>query len=391
MSDTGGTNESLADKKKRMLHDAQNSIAQLLHEIKQHLFPHYPMENRNVQNNTKKKMSGKKENSFRDVPRDEPATQQGRKVIHCTKRTGSPRRATGATRDSRDIPPITVTRERSYKIKAVGHYTPGTPKKKTSSAPVSLKKSKTWGTNIGTVKYKRKIVATTASSRPKHHQGINKSLNENAVVPASDVEISSSDYSRSPSPFLPSDSGTDTENSGEEGEVKNNLENEMSDQSVFGNISNKQGKEIVAQPDNTMKNNAGVEEEKISSGPTGQDKEKASRVELTDEKRADPGDTNQSTKIAAQQDGYRQTKNVPSEKEAEPSDTEIDTDKDDAPGEGDEEDEKTAIPSQPNINKIITVTKITTDKIGDKVGEDKVGEPQKRDQKKGSDEETWNR
>jgi hypothetical protein len=40
MSDTGGTNESLADKKKRMLHDAQHSIAQLLHEIKHHWFPH---------------------------------------------------------------------------------------------------------------------------------------------------------------------------------------------------------------------------------------------------------------------------------------------------------------------------------------------------------------
>jgi hypothetical protein len=65
---------------------------------------------------------------------------------------------------------------------------------------------------------------------------------------------------------LPSDSGTDTENSGEEGEVKNNLEMEMSDQPVFGNNSNKQGKENVAQPDKTMKNNAGVEEEKITRG-----------------------------------------------------------------------------------------------------------------------------
>jgi hypothetical protein len=137
-----------------------------------------------------------------------------------------------------------------------------------------------------------------------------------------------------------------------------------------------------------MKNNAGVEEENIISGHTGKDKEKASRVESTDEKRADPGDTNQSTKIAAQQDGYRQKESVRSEKEAEPSNTEIDNDEDDTPGEG---DEKTAIPSQPNTIKIITVTKITTDKIGEKVGEDKVGEPQKRDQNKtGSDEETWN-
>jgi hypothetical protein len=181
---------------------------------------------------------------------------------------------------------------------------------------------------------------------------------------------------------LPSDSGTDTKNWGEEGEVKHNLEKEMSDQPVFGNNSNKQGKEIVAQPENMMKNNAGVEEEKIISGPTGQDKEKASRGEPTDEKRADPGDTNQSTKIAAQQDDYRQTESVSSGKEAEPSDAVIDTDKDDAPGEGDGDEEKAAIPSQPNINKIITVTKITTDKIGDKVGKDKVGEPQKRDKKR---------
>jgi hypothetical protein len=98
---------------------------------------------------------------------------------------------------------------------------------------------------------------------------------------------------------------------------------EMSDQPVFGNNSNKQRKENVAQPDNNMKNNAGVEEEKNISGHTGQDKERASRVEPTDEKKADPGDTNRSTKIAAQQDGYRQTETVQSEKEkeAEPSDT----------------------------------------------------------------------
>jgi hypothetical protein len=235
MSDTGGTNESLADKKKRMLHDAQKSIAQLLHEIKQHRSPHYPMENRNDQNNTETKMLGKKENSFHGVSRDEPATQQGRKVIHCPKRTGSPRRATVATRGSGDILPITVTRERSCKIKAVGNYTPGTPKKKICPAPVSLEKSKARGEKIGTVKCKRKIVATAASSRPKRHKGINKYLNENAVETASDVDSSISDYSRSPSPFLRSDSGTDTENSGEEREVKNNLEMEMSHQPVFSN------------------------------------------------------------------------------------------------------------------------------------------------------------
>jgi hypothetical protein len=75
------------------------------------------------------------------APSDEPATQQGGKVIHCAKRTGSPIRATGATRESKDIPPITVTRERSCKMKAVGYYTPCTPHKKKYPAPVSLKKS----------------------------------------------------------------------------------------------------------------------------------------------------------------------------------------------------------------------------------------------------------
>jgi hypothetical protein len=105
--------------------------------------------------------------------------------------------------------------------------------------------------------------------------------------------------------------------------VTNNLEMEMSDRPVFDNVSNKQGKEKLALPDNTMKNNAGVEEETNSSGHTGKYKENANRVEPTDENRADPGDTNHSTKIAAHQDGYRQRESVQSEKEkeAEPSDT----------------------------------------------------------------------
>jgi hypothetical protein len=54
------------------------------------------------------------------------------------------------------------------------------------------------------------ILATAASSRPKRNKGINKSLNQDDVVPASDVESNSSHYSRSASPFLPSDGSTDT-------------------------------------------------------------------------------------------------------------------------------------------------------------------------------------
>jgi hypothetical protein len=92
------------------------------------------------------------------------------------------------------------------------------------------------------VKNKRKILATAASSRPKRNKGINKSLNQDALVPASDVESNSSHYSRSASPFLPSDGSTDTENSGEEGEVTKTLGKEMSDQPVVVKNTKNHGK-----------------------------------------------------------------------------------------------------------------------------------------------------
>jgi hypothetical protein len=89
------------------------------------------------------------------------------------------------------------------------------------------------------VKNKRKILATAASSRPKRNKGINKPLNQYSLVPASDVESNSSHYSRSASPFLPSDGSTDTENSGEEGEVTKNLGKDMSDQPAIGKNTKK--------------------------------------------------------------------------------------------------------------------------------------------------------
>jgi hypothetical protein len=91
------------------------------------------------------------------------------------------------------------------------------------------------------VKNKRKILATAASSRPKRNKGINKSLNQDALVPAIDVESNSSHYSRSASPFLPSDGSTDIENSGEEGEVTKNLGKELSDQPVVRKNTKKHG------------------------------------------------------------------------------------------------------------------------------------------------------
>jgi ssDNA-binding replication factor A large subunit len=93
------------------------------------------------------------------------------------------------------------------------------------------------------VKNKRKILATAASSRPKRNKGINKPLNQYSLVPASDVESNSSHYSRSASPFLPSDESTDTENSGEEGDVTKNLGKDMSDQPAIGKNTQNHGKE----------------------------------------------------------------------------------------------------------------------------------------------------
>jgi hypothetical protein len=48
MSETDGNDESLAAKKRKMLHDAQDSIAQFLKEIKHHRFPQYTLEDRIV-------------------------------------------------------------------------------------------------------------------------------------------------------------------------------------------------------------------------------------------------------------------------------------------------------------------------------------------------------
>jgi hypothetical protein len=114
----------------------------------------------------------------------------------------------------------------------VGPHTPGTPNKNNKApTPVSLEKSNT----------KRKILATAASTRSKRNKGIIKYFNQDALVPASDVESSSSPYSRSASPFLPSDGSTDTENSGDEGKVTKNLGKEMSDQPHVSNNTDKHG------------------------------------------------------------------------------------------------------------------------------------------------------
>jgi hypothetical protein len=77
MSETDGNDESLAAKKKKMLHDAKASIAQLLKEIKHHRFPQYPLEDRIVQKNTEIMFAATREKSRHPgtsiVARGEPA------------------------------------------------------------------------------------------------------------------------------------------------------------------------------------------------------------------------------------------------------------------------------------------------------------------------------
>jgi hypothetical protein len=200
------------------------------------------------------------------------------------------------------------------------------------------------------VKNTQKILATAANSRPKCNKGINKSLNQDALVPASDVDSNSSHYSRSASPFLPSDGSTDTENSVEKEEVTKNLGNEMSHQPVVGK-NTKHGKktqpleEIIApltkkitpdQVGETQKNDmdkqeSSAEAEKPNGEDDGQDKAKASQVE-----------TNQSNKFTADQVGEPRLKDTQiqepsgveeepsvSDKKSEPSDVISDSDEDD--------------------------------------------------------------
>jgi hypothetical protein len=119
MSETDGNDESLAAKKRKMLHDAQDSIAQLLKEIKHHRFPQYPLEDRMVQKKTKIMLAATREKSRHRgtsiVVRGEPAIQLSKKVIRCVKKRDSPRRSMGAKKESKAIHPNTVTREKLQK------------------------------------------------------------------------------------------------------------------------------------------------------------------------------------------------------------------------------------------------------------------------------------
>jgi hypothetical protein len=145
MSEKDRNGESLAAKKRKMLHDAHHSIAQLLKEINQHRFPHYPLEERIVQKKTEIKFAATREKSRRRgtsiVARGEPAIQQGKRVNTCAKKRDSPSRGMGARKESNAIRPDTVTRDRTCKKKAVGPNTPGTPNKNNKApTPVSLEK-----------------------------------------------------------------------------------------------------------------------------------------------------------------------------------------------------------------------------------------------------------
>jgi hypothetical protein len=121
MSEKDRNDESLAAKKRKMLHDAQHSIAQLLKEIKKHRFPHYPLEERIVQKKTEIKFAATREKSRRHgtsiVARGEPAIQQGKRVNTCVKKRDSRSRGTGARKENYAIQPDTVTRDRTCKRK----------------------------------------------------------------------------------------------------------------------------------------------------------------------------------------------------------------------------------------------------------------------------------
>jgi hypothetical protein len=105
----------------------------------------------------------------------------------------------GSKKESKSIQPNTVTRERedAKRKQWVSRHRAHQVKNQKTHTPVSLKKTKTQGAKSGTVKNIRNVLATAASSRPKRNKGVNKYLSKDALVPASDVESNSSNYSRS--------------------------------------------------------------------------------------------------------------------------------------------------------------------------------------------------
>jgi hypothetical protein len=107
MSETDGNDESLAAKKRKILHDAQDSIVQLLKEIKHHRLPQYPLEDRIVQKKTEIKFAATRKKSRRRgtsiVARGEPDIQKVKKVIKCAKKRDSPRRGKVANKERKAI------------------------------------------------------------------------------------------------------------------------------------------------------------------------------------------------------------------------------------------------------------------------------------------------
>jgi hypothetical protein len=135
-----------------------------LQEIQHHRFPKYPTQEKIIQPKIQIKFGGN-----RDIPRNRGAGEKNKVAVN-------------------------------------------TPSKKPKApTPLSREKTKRKGNISGGVRKKWQkvaVVPTTASSRPKRNKGMNTYLNEDALVPPSDVQSEKSRYSSSGSAYASSDGTT---------------------------------------------------------------------------------------------------------------------------------------------------------------------------------------
>jgi hypothetical protein len=73
--------ERVSTTKKIMLNDAQNSIAQLLHEIQHHWFPKYPTKQKLIQPKTKLKLAAN-----REIPRTRGSGEKNKVTANTTSK-----------------------------------------------------------------------------------------------------------------------------------------------------------------------------------------------------------------------------------------------------------------------------------------------------------------
>jgi hypothetical protein len=200
------TTESFTICKKTILKDAQTLIFLLLQKIKNHRFPKYPTQQKIIQPKTHIKFA---------ATREVRGNCAGGKKMEVTDSTPS------------------------TKIK---DPTPVSMEKRSKGGGVAKKRKKLWS------------FQKTNSRHPKRNKGRITSLNEDALVPLSDVESDRSHYSLSESTYRSSDGSKESEASEEEGQATKNLTTYIMEQPIDNEQLVQKNENIIKQkPGSTTK------------------------------------------------------------------------------------------------------------------------------------------